>query len=216
MSKKKEEKIEPVKTKMLDSEGLKEFNRKTTIMKKINSFLLIVVSILLFGSVYLNFLQYIKLRDKKYPECPVCKDTVIETKKVNIEGFIFDLDNNWKIDLGEEKLSFTNKDESIFVSLKTNDFSYGKLNDQEFLKKYLEKFQIDENCFIKTNREEEKDGIKYYYLEGTQNGYPFITVLYGNEDKTFSANASFENETALESNKQSIIDLLIKAYKNNE
>lgn len=215
MSKKKEEKIEPVRTKMLDSEGQREFN-KSMIMKKISSFLLIVVSILLFGSLYLNFLQYIKLKDKKYPECPVCKDTIIETKKVNIEGFIFDFDGTWKVDLGDSKLLITNKDESISISLKTNDFSYNKLNDQEFLKKYLENFQIEENCFVKVNKEEEKNGVKYYYLEGTQDGYPFISVLYGNEDKTFSVNASFENETALESNKQSVIDLLINAYKSNE
>ena len=215
MAKKKEEKIEPVRTKMLDSEGQREFN-KSMIMKKISSFLLIVVSILLFGSLYLNFLQYIKLKDKKYPECPVCKDTVIETKKVNIEGFIFDFDGTWKVDLGDSKLLITNKDESISISLKTNDFSYNKLNDQEFLKKYLENFQIEENCFVKVNKEEEKNGVKYYYLEGTQDGYPFISVLYGNEDKTFSVNASFENETALESNKQSVIDLLINAYKSNE
>ena len=214
MAKKKEEKIEPVKTRMLDSEGQKEFN-KNSIKKQIVLFLLIVVSISLFASLYLNFLQYIKLRDKKYPECPVCQDKIVETKKVNIDGYIFDLSDTWKIDLGNDKLSFTNKEENISIALKNNDFDYDKLSNEEFLKKFLEEYQIQENCFIKNNREEEKDGIKYYYIDGTNNGFPFINIIVDKDEKTFSATAIFENESSMDNNKQNVIDLLIKAYKSN-
>ena len=214
MAKKKEEKIEPVKTRMLDSEGQKEFN-KNSIKKQIVLFLLIVVSISLFASLYLNFLQYIKLRDKKYPECPVCQDKIVETKKVNIDGYIFDLSDTWKIDLGNDKLSFTNKEENISIALKNNDFDYDKLSNEEFLKKFLEEYQIQENCFIKNNREEEKDGIKYYFIDGTNNGFPFINIIVDKDEKTFSATAIFENESSMDNNKQNVIDLLIKAYKSN-
>lgn len=210
---KKEEKIEPVKTRMLDSSDL-EKNKANGFSNKILSFVLIITLILLFASLYLNALLYLKNKQAKCPECEECKEVIREDNKINIEGYIFDLLDDWKITLGQEKLSFTNNDQSMSLTVSINEYSYDKLIEPETLKKYLETFQIDENCFLKTNVEKEKNGVKYYYLEGTKNGYQFINILTGKEEKTFSVTATFENESSLENNKDKIIDFLLTATKN--
>ena len=209
----KEEKIEPVKTRMLDSSDL-EKNKEQGFSKKIISFALIIVLILLFASLYLNFLLYLQKKNPKCPECAECKEVVKEENKVNIEGYIFDILDDWKITLGQDKLSFTNGDQSMSLTISINEYSYDKLVEPETLKKYLETFQIDENCFLKTNVEKEKNGVKYYYLEGTKNGYQFINILTGKEEKTFSITATFENESSLEQNRDKIVDFLLTASKN--
>ena len=157
---------------------------------------------------------YLKNKQTKCPECKECQEVIKEDNKVNIEGYIFDILDDWKITLGEGKLSFTNADQSMSLNVSINEYSYDKLIEEETLKKYLETFQIDDNCFLKTNVEKEKNGVKYYYLEGTKNGYQFINILTGKEEKTFSITATFENESSLENNKDKIIDFLLTASKN--
>ena len=209
-----EEKIEPVATRMLDEKDLAKYKRQNFI-RKMFPFIFIIVLIGLFASLYLNLLLYIKKKNTVCPVCNECKEQVVEKKKVNIEGYIFDLLDEWKITLGEDKLSFTNNDETMSMNVTIKEYSYEKLTEPETLKKYLETFQIDEDCFLKTNVEKEKNGIKYYYLEGTQNGFNFINLLAGKDEKTFSITATFENEQSLESNRDKIVNFLINSSKND-
>jgi hypothetical protein len=208
--KKKDIVTEPVKTVTSNDSSTKNNN----ILNKLFPFIFILVLIILFASLYLNVLLYLKKKNTVCPKCKECKETIVEEKKVNIEGYIFDLLDEWKITLGDNKLSFTNNDETMSMNISINAYSYEKLTEPETLKKYLETFQIDENCFLKTNVEKEKNGVKYYYLEGTQNGYNFINIIAGKEEKTFSITATFENEQSLENNKEKIVDFLINASKN--
>ena len=215
MSKKKEniEKIEPVKTRMLGEKDLAIY-KKQLLSRKIFPFVFIIVIIALIASSYLNVLLYAKYRKKETKVCEVCE--VCEKKidnKVNIEGYIFDINNDWEITLDDNKLSFTNKDATMSVNMSINEYSYDKFMEQDVLKKYIEDTQIKENCFFNINQEKEINGIKYYYLEGTKNGFIFTNYLIGKDEKTFNITASFEDEKTFNNNKDKIVDFLVNANK---
>ncbi len=99
------------------------------------------------------------------------------------------------------------------VNMSINEYSYDKFMEQEVLKKYIEDIQIKENCFININLEKDINGIKYYYLEGTKNGFIFTNYLIGKDEKTFNLTASFENEKTFNDNKDKIVNFLVGANK---
>ncbi len=216
MSKKKDniEKIEPVNTRMLGEKDLK-IHKRQVLSRKIFPFIFVIVLIALITSLYLNILLYVKYRNKETKTCevcPVCENNKIENK-INIEGYIFDVNKDWEITLDDNKLSFINKDATMSVNMSINEYSYDKFMEQEVLKKYIEDIQIKENCFININLEKDINGIKYYYLEGTKNGFIFTNYLIGKDEKTFNLTASFENEKTFNDNKDKIVNFLVGANK---
>ena len=81
------------------------------------------------------------------------------------------------------------------------------------MKKYIEDLQVKENVFINKNKEEEKNGNKYYYLEGTKDGFPYMIILVAKDDKTFKTTAVFEDNKNLEDYKDKILDIVLKSNK---
>ena len=206
-----DEDLKIVPTKMLDSSDMKKNISRS---EKIKELLLIFISLVLVCSVLLNILQLRKINSKKCEECKKCEDNPIsETRNINIEGYDFAIDEDWLLNVDNEKLSLSNNDESVNLYFSIKNTNYDVLVIEENMKKYIEDLQVKENVFINKNKAEEKDGNKYYYLEGTKDGFPYMIILVAKDDKTFSVTAVFEDNKNLEDYKDKILDIVLKSNK---
>ena len=201
---------EIVKTRMLDSSMIE--NEK---QGKVRGILLVIVSLLLVCSLLLNALQYIKCRKKECEEQePQEIEKIVISKTINIEGYEFSFDDKWNLNIDKDKLSLSNKDQTANIHFELNDYNYETLIKEEKIKQYIEDLQVNDNVTINTYKEEIRNDSKYYYLEGTnKENYPYVNILVGKEEKTFSIKGVFENSKALEQYKTTIVDIILNAKK---
>lgn len=178
----------------------------------IRSLIHIVIALLLVSSVLINFMQYKRSKDKTPSSCS-CKCDM-PSRSINIDGYDFVIDGTWNLNIETNKVIFSNSDETVSLSFNLNNTSYSKLTEDDNMKKYIETLQTKDNAFINTISEYEKDGIKYYYLEGVKDSFPYINILTAKDDNTFIVTGVFENAKTLETHKDNIIDMTIKSSKN--
>ncbi len=179
----------------------------------IKNLCLIVITLLLVSSVLVNLMQYKRSRDIKTPDNCNCNNT-IPTRSISIEGYDLTIDGTWNLNIDTNKVTFSNNDETVSLHFELKDTEYTKIIEEESLKKYIEDLQSKENAFISISSENEKDGVKYYYLEGVKDSFPYLNLLVSKDDKTFIVTGVFESAKSLELNKEDIIDLLVSFNKN--
>ena len=171
----------------------------------IRSLIHIVIALLLVSSVLINFMQYKRSKDKQTSSCDI---------NCNVPSKSFNIDGTWSLNIETNKVMFSNNDQTVSLSFDLINTNYSSLTEENSIKKYIESLQSKDNAFININNEKEKDGIKYYYLEGNKESYPYINILIAKNDNTFIVTGVFENAKSLETNKEDIIDMIIKSSKN--